>query len=164
MKARLWMADWRSHPDCELWALSNSIVSIENSRKITEKEKLELILDNARHALDVLPPDHTIQYMACKYCEAALRLERINEFMDAVHQFENILSDVKSGYWQPADNSHLPWVILQINQLLRAEKPDIPDALSEAFSSELADRNLPSWVQRSWEWCVQHVSAKFEEI
>jgi len=36
---------------------------------ITQKEKLQLILENAKEALTVLPSDHTTQYVACKYCE-----------------------------------------------------------------------------------------------
>jgi predicted Zn-dependent protease len=158
--ARQWLENWRSHPGCELWILNNYIIAIEADRNITQKEKLQLILENARKALKVLPLDHTTQYVVCKYCEAALRLDESDEFLAAALQYENILSDTESGYWREVEDPHLPWVILQFKRLLEIKETDSLQLLSKAFKSELANRKVGPWVRPEWKRYMQQIANK----
>ena len=145
-KARQWLENWRSHPGCDLWVVSNLVVAIQNSKNLNKNQQLKLIHEHTSDAIQHLRADHTHQYMVCKYCEAALRLGRIKDFISCVDQFVTVLSDTESGCWQPEDDIHLPWVILQFSRLFKANSKKELTREMKNFHTELKKRKVGEWV------------------
>lgn len=155
-RARAWLSSWREHEGCEFWVVSNYIIAIENSRKIRRPQKWALIMENAAAGVDTLAADHTLQFVICKYCEAALRLGRDDLFLSWAERYANILADEQSGYWRKAGEAHLPWAMLQFRHLLTADPKEVK-ALSKGFLTGLRRRNLKPWVRPEWKRRVRRI-------
>lgn len=162
-KARRWLESWRDHESCQLWAVTNYILAIENSPWLTTGAKLTLILENAREAVQTLAGDHTLQFVVGKYGEAALRRGKDREFREWVGTYRNVLQDTESGYWKSSSNSHLSWVLLQFDLLLDSIPQEI-DQRATAFKQALKTRQVPSWVRPQWRKRVRLLKQRSKKL
>jgi tetratricopeptide (TPR) repeat protein len=158
-KARRWLATWRNHESCNLWAVTNYIIAIDKSPRVRSRDKPALILENAREAVQTLPGDHTLQYVVCKYSEAALRLAQDEKFLAWVRQYRNVLEDTETDYWQQAKNPHLHRIILRFGTLLESG-PEQVRQLDESFKQEFKKKSLPRWVRPEWRKRVRQLKRR----
>lgn len=157
-KARQWLAPWRQHDGCEMWIVSNLIIAIEHSRKLRLQQKMEQILLDAGDGLRSLPPDNLLQFVASKYCEAALRTGRAEDFLSMAGQYENVLRDNTSGYWNKPEEKDLPWAILQFVGLLTSDPSDVK-TITKSFKSSAGSFVLRSWVLPEWKKWAKRIKA-----
>ena len=125
------------------------IIAIERSRQLKLKQKLEQILEEAGDGLRTLPPDNLVQFVAAKYCEAALRLGQKEAFLAMARQYENVLRDSTTGYWCKPEERHLPWAIIQFLGLLTSDGCNVK-ALTKHFRSTAGSFIFKKWVLPEW--------------
>lgn len=146
---RRWMADWREHPDVEMWALANYSLSLRSlpgprapGEDLAELEAVSLA------ALD-RPHDITVRHHACVACEAALRAGDDAEFLRRAGALEPALADDDPQLWVWNRYAWAPRALLLFRELLESEDPGVTVELGRRFARCLTSAT-PSWVAREW--------------
>jgi hypothetical protein len=146
-----WMRGWRDRHGVEMWALANYAEALRAATRVGGATGAELteLLATARDALERLAHDWVAQYLAKVACEAALRLDRDDDFLALADRYEGLLRDEGRTWWTATGDGLKPTVALLFRDLLRA-----PDrAAVQAACSALVAARVPQrafWVVRAW--------------
>ncbi len=146
---RAWMQAWRELPGVQMWAVINYILAVSPDDSFKNpvgdlKEQFE----SSRDSLQTLAFDHTVRFMACLYCEAALRLDDYETFSQGIEQYRTVLEDDKTEYWLPKDRHHLPKTLLLFKDLLEAENSEEAWKISQSLRQNRTCRF--SWIAPTW--------------
>lgn len=146
-----WMRGWRERHGVEMWALANYAEALRTGPRLRRASRADLIelLATARDALERLAHDWVAQYLAKVGCEAALRLERDDEFLALADRYEGLLKDDSRTWWRPGVDGLEPPVVLLFRDLLRAPDREAVRAACSALVTAHAPQRV-SWLARAW--------------
>ncbi len=150
-----WMHDWRDLPGVQMWGVTNYLLSVSvNDALSAPRDRLLEQFESSRDCLQTLAFDHTARYVACLYCEAALRLGKYAEFAEGVERYRTLLEDDNAEYWMYQRRKHLPKTLLLFKTLYETNNPKEAWAISRKLKQNLSDRfswlASLSWIAPLW--------------
>lgn len=129
-----------------MWGVANLLAFMPWTRRC----HLEAALASSRDALERLEHDHTARYLVCRLCEAALRLNRLPVFRDAVQRYRSYLSsEITEGEFMPRQHAYLVKVIPLFDQLLGLAPGGDAQPMNQAVLPYLS-RGYPLWLVSRW--------------
>jgi hypothetical protein len=166
-EAVAFLAPWRDMPGVEMFIVANYAYVLRTVHR-QPGERLDLLrrlLASSRDALATLHHDHTARFLACCYCEAALRLGLQVEFlaaMDAYHAYLEMPAEQAGNAYMPDDYAFAPAVLSRFACLLREASADavrVKALYLEAAAYAAHDRAHPAWVAATLYRCLRQHSA-----
>lgn len=155
-RVRNHMADWRERPGCEMWAVANyvnSLRKIERKRRFPISEDLNELYATSKDALERLPYDHTVKYIACVLCESALRLGKDEAFLEFMGRFRPLILSDDEDLWMRGDYAWVPEILDEFTEMMTCGDKARIIAQSKKFRGLLASIHKPHlmpWVKKEW--------------
>ena len=148
-EVREWMQDWRELPGIQMWGVTNYLRAVvPEDSLITPQYRISEQFESSRDCLQRLAFDHTARYMCCLYCEAALRLEKYENFSEGIEHYRSLLEDTQTEYWMPQKRQHLPEVLLLLKDLYNANCPTETWKISRRLKRRI--RSAFPWIAPVW--------------
>jgi tetratricopeptide (TPR) repeat protein len=146
---RRWMADWREHPDVEMWARANYSLSLRALPGPTAPGEDLVELEAVSLAALERPHDVTVRHHACVACETALRSGDDAELLRRIRDLEPALSGDDPQLWMWNRYSWAPGTFLLFGELLGSGGPETTVELGRQLARCLTSAT-PAWVVREW--------------